>query len=226
MSKMISISEVSKMTGVTIKTLKIWDNEGKLKAKFKTSGGHRRYDIDDIKKFTGENNIQQNTQRNVFIYCRVSTKKQADSGNLLRQKERLIQYCNDKQYNVIQIFEEVASELNDKRRELIKMLRRLNEVNSIIIEYPDRFARFGYNYLQEFCKSLNVNIESIQQNEKLQPNEEMVNDLISIVTCFSARLYGARGGRKVKKDIKKSIKEIEKERGENSEDNNKSDSSK
>jgi Predicted site-specific integrase-resolvase len=225
MGKMISISEVSNLTGVTVKTLKIWDNEGKLKAKFKTSGGHRRYDMDDIEKFIGLNENQQNIQRNVFIYCRVSTKKQADSGNLLRQKERLIQYCDEKQYNIIHIFEEVASGLNDKRRELIKMLRRLNEVNSIIVEYPDRFARFGYNYLQEFCKSLSVDIEAIQQNEKLEPNEEMVNDLISIVTCFSARLYGSRGGRKVKQDIQKSIQELEKERGENSENNNKSNSS-
>lgn len=51
--KMLSISEVSNLLGVTIKTLKIWDNEGKLKAKYKTSGGHRRYDIDDINKFVG-----------------------------------------------------------------------------------------------------------------------------------------------------------------------------
>ena len=61
---------------------------------------------------------------------------------------------------------------------------------------------------------------------KIWDNEEMVNDLSSIVTCFSARLYGSRGGRKVKKDIQKSIKEIEKERDENSEDNNESNSSK
>ena len=71
-----------------------------------------------------------------------------------------------------------------------------------------------------------MNIEAIQKNEKLQPNEGMVNDLISIVTCFSARLYGARGGRKVKKDIQKSIKEIEKKRDENSENNNESNSDK
>ncbi len=223
MDELIDITKASKLFGVSTKTLRRWDNEGKLKA-YRTMGGHRRYKLVDIENLLGE--INQNTQRNVFIYCRVSTKKQADSGNLLRQKERLIQYCNDKQYNIVHIFEEVASGLNDKRRELIKMFRRLNEVNFIVIEYPDRLARFGYNYLQEFCKSLSVNIEAVQQNEKLEPNEEMVNDLISIVTCFSARLYGSRGGRKVKKDIQKSIKEIENERGENSEDNNESNSNK
>ncbi len=219
MDELIDITKASKLFGVSTKTLRRWDNEGKLKA-YRTVGGHRRYKLTDIENLLGE--VNQNIQRNVFLYCRVSTKKQADSGNLLRQKERLIQYCNDKQYNIVHIFEEVASGLNDKRRELIKMFRRLNEINSIIVEYPDRLARFGYNYLQEFCKSLNVNIEAIQQNEKLEPNEEMVNDLISIVTCFSARLYGSRGGRKVKQDIQKSIEELEMKRGENSEDNNKS----
>lgn len=226
MGKMISISEVSELTGVTIKTLKIWDNEGKLKAKYKTAGGHRRYDLDDIENFLGNNIIEQNTQRNVFIYCRVSTKKQQEMGNLIRQKERLTQYCNERQYNIIHTFEEVASGLNDKRRELIKMLRRLSEIDTIIVEYPDRLARFGLNYLKEFCKSLNVNIEVIEEKAKLEPNEEMVNDLISVVTCFSARMYGARGGRKIKKDIEKSIKELSIERSENSENNNESNSNK
>jgi predicted site-specific integrase-resolvase len=222
MGKMISISEVSKLTGVTIKTLKIWDNYGKLKAKYKTAGGHRRYDLDDIESFLGINDIEQNSNRNVFIYCRVSTKKQQESGNLERQKERLIQYCNERQYNVVNIFQEVASGLNDKRRELTKMLRRLSEVDTIIVEYPDRLARFGYNYLKEFSKSLNVNIEVIEQKSKLEPNEEMANDLISVVTCFSARMYGARGGRKIKKDIEKSIQELSVERSEDSENSNES----
>ena len=219
MGKMVSISKVSELTGVTIKTLKIWDNEGKLKAKYRTPGGHRRYDLDDIEKYLGNN---QQTQRNVFIYCRVSTKKQQEAGNLQRQKERLIKYCNDKQYNIVQIFEEVASGLNDKRRELVKMFRRLNEVNLIVIEYPDRLARFGYNYLKEFAKSFNVDIEVVEQNKELEPNEEMVQDLVSVVTCFSAKLYGSRGGRKVKEDIQKSIQELEKERSTNSENNHES----
>lgn len=184
---MIRISEVSKLTGVTVKILKIWDNRGNLKAKYKTAGGHRRYDIEN---FLGNNQVEQNIKRNVFIYCRVSTKKQQESGNLQRQKDRLIQYCNERQYNIINIFEETASGLNDKRRELIK--------------------------------SFNVNIEVIEEKTKLEPNEEMVNDLISVVTCFSTRMYGARGGRKIKKDIKKSIKELSIEGVENSENNNES----
>ena len=218
MGKMISISEASKITGVTVKTLKIWDNEGLLKAKYKTAGGHRRYDSDDIEKYIG-NDISKEKQQNAFIYCRVSTKKQQESGNLQRQKERLVKYCNEKQYNIVEVFEEVASGINDNRKELIKMFRRLDEIKYIVIEYDDRLARFGYNYLKEYAKSFNVDVEVIEHNQKKDVNEEMVNDLISIITCSSAKLYGSEGGRKIQKAIQKSIQEIKDERDENSENN-------
>ncbi len=106
------------------------------------------------------------------------------------------------------------------------MLKRLNEINTIIIEYPDRLARFGYNYIVEFCNSLNINIEAVEQNKELEPDEEMVNDLISIVTCFSAKLYGSRGAEIAKQNIENTIKELKKEKeltkekSENSENNN------
>ena len=218
MGRMISISEASKLTGVTVKTLKIWDNEELLKAKYKTVGGHRRYDSDDIEKFIGKD-ISKEKQRNVFVYCRVSTKKQQESGNLQRQKERLIKYCKEKQYNIVEVFEEVASGINDNRKELIKMYKRLDEVKYIVVEYEDRLARFGYNYLKEYANSFAVEIEVIEHNERKDSNEEMVNDLISIITSFSAKIYGSRGGRKIQKAIQKSIQELEKERDENSENN-------
>jgi excisionase family DNA binding protein len=224
MSKLIDIKEASELLGLNPKTLRRWDDEGKLKA-IRTFGNHRRYKLEDIEAIINSTEIEQNNQRNVFIYCRVSTNKQKESGKLLRQKERLVQYCNERQYNIVHIFEETASGLNDKRRELTKMFRRLSEVDTIIVEYPDRLARFGFNYLKEFSKSLNVNIEIIEEKSKAEPNEEMVNDLISVVTCFSTRMYGARGGRKAKKDIEKTIKELKKERGENSKNSNESNSS-
>ena len=197
MDKMISISEASEILGIDIRTLQRWDKDGKLKA-YRTLGKHRRYKLSEIEALINSSNIMSNNTQNIFVYCRVSTKKQCDSGNLQRQKERLLQYCNDKGYKSINVFEEVASGINDNRRELIKMFRRLKEVDKIIIEYPDRLARFGFNYLKEFAKSFNVEIETVENNKSLDPNEEMVQDLVSIVTCFSARLYGARGGRKVK----------------------------
>ena len=110
----------------------------------------------------------------------------------------------------------MASGLNDNRRELAKMFRRIHEAQGIVVEYSDRLARFGFNFLKEFAKYNGVEIETVEQKGKLQQNEEMVNDLISIVTCFSTRLYGASGGKR----LKKVIAELETERVENSESNN------
>jgi predicted site-specific integrase-resolvase len=205
MEEMLSIQKVSKMLGVTVKTLKIWDNEGKLKAHFRTSGGHRRYRHSDIEEFIGTAKVEKNR---VFIYCRVSTKKQADCGNLLRQEERLRCYCEEKGYKIVNTFKEVASGVNERRRELTRMLKELTEVNKIVVEYPDRIARFGFIYLEAYANSYGVEIESVEESGKLEPTEEMVKDMLSIVTCFSAKVYGSRGGKKVKK----TLEELETER--------------
>jgi len=223
-SNLIDISEAAQRLGVTLITLRRWDALGKLKS-VRTFGNHRRYRLDEIEALVNSVEVVQSSQKKAFIYCRVSTKKQQESGNLQRQQERLIQYCQDKGYKVVTVYEEVASGLNDHRRELTKMFRNLSEADFIVVEYEDRLARFGYSYLKEFAASFNVAIEAVEKVGKLQPNEEMVNDLISIVTCFSARLYGARGGRKIKQTLVQTLEVLEQERGESDENDNESDSS-
>ena len=177
----------------------------RLQASYRTVGGHRRYRLSDIEEFAGK---MKHQKERVAVYCRVSTKKQAESGNLDRQEDRLLDYCRVNGYEITKIYKEIASGINDNRRELIKMFKDLSALDKIVIEYEDRLARFGYNYLKEFAKSYNVEIETIEQNAKLEANEEMVNDLVGIVTCFSTKIYGARGGRK----LKMALTELEKER--------------
>jgi len=159
------------------------DASGKLKS-VRTLGNHRRYRVDEIEAIF--NHVEIPRRGNAVIYCRVSTKKQQENGNLQRQQERLIQHCKDKHYNVLAIYEEVASGLNDNRRELTKMFRSLSDVDVIVVEYADRLARFGYSYLKEFAASFNVDIEAVEKGVKLQPNEEIVNDLVSMLLA-SAR---------------------------------------
>lgn len=219
-NELIDISDAAQRLGVTIATLRRWDTLGKLKS-IRTFGNHRRYRLNEIEALV--NHVDTIPFRgNAYIYCRVSTKKQQESGNLQRQQERLIQHCKDKHYNVVAIYEEVASGLNDNRRELTKMFRNLSEVDVIVVEYADRLARFGYSYLKEFAKAFNVEIETVETVKKLQANEEMVNDLVSIVTCFSARLYGARGGRKLKQTIVQTLETLELERGDSIKNNHES----
>jgi len=221
LNNLIDINEAAQRLGVTITTLRRWDTSGKLNA-VRTFGNHRRYRLDEIEALVNQENKASSSTIKAFIYCRVSTKKQQESGNLMRQRERLIQYCHDKNYKVVTIYEEVASGLNDKRRELTKMFKNLRDADVIVIEYADRLAQFGYSYLKDFANAFNVELEAQETTKRLQPNEEMVNDLVSIVTCFSARLYGARGGRKLKETVVQTLETLEQERGEGNENHDES----
>lgn len=198
---LVGILKASEILGVSRDTLRRWEREEKIEPFTKTTGGHRRYSIKQLKQILGENSTGEDGVTRVYIYCRVSTQKQKKDGNLMRQKNRLLEYCVGKGYKVEAIFEEVASGINEKRRELHKMLSNLKGVNKIVVEYPDRLARFGFLYLEHLTKNSNVQIEVMEANQEKDTNEEMVEDLISIITSFSARIYGARGGRKVKKTL-------------------------
>ena len=210
MSKKISIKEASELLGVQVLTLKRWDEAGIFKPSHRTPGNHRRYDYDEVLAFAQiKPPIEDNKTEKVFIYSRVSTKKQVDSGNLSRQTQRLKDYCEKENYEIVNIYEEVASGLNDNRRKLTQMLKNLDKVSKIIVEYPDRLARFGLKYIKILCDSNNVEIVYLEENDKVSGDEELVKDLISIITSFSARLYGSRGGRKIAKQFQKSLESAE-----------------
>ncbi|MBK5242801.1 IS607 family transposase [Clostridium sp.] len=198
----VSITKAAEVLGVTPKTMRVWDKEGILKS-YRTPKGHRRYMQDEIETLALGRAMKTNINidNKVYIYSRVSTKKQFESGNLGRQTQRLEEYCLNKNYEIIEIYSEIASGLNDKRPKLIKMFSSLDGISKIIVEYPDRLTRFGLNYLMIMLKNLGIIVEFVESNENSSVNEDMTRDIISIITCFSAKLYGARGGRKVKKTL-------------------------
>ena len=88
-------------------------------------------------------------------------KKQKDSGNLERQIERWIGYAEKHHYNILEIYQEVASGINENRRELHRMLKKVenDDVGIVLSEYKDRIARFGYEYIEKYCKSHKTKIE-------------------------------------------------------------------
>ena len=114
-----------------------------------------------------------------------------------------MEYAVNNKYNIKTLYKEVASGINEDRKELMKLLKEIEnkEVNYLIIEDKDRLARFGYNYIEQYCKSYNVEIIVVEKKQEKNLNEEMVEDMISIITSFLARIYGRRGGRKVKETI-------------------------
>lgn len=141
--------------------------------------------------------------------CASFYKKQEITGNLDRQVGRLTSFALDNRMSISHIIKEVASGINENRKGIKKLLSIIDKepIQYLVIEYKDRFARFGYNYLEVYCRSHGVEIITVEQQEKKELNEEMVEDLISIMTSFSARLYGRRGSKK----MKKTLLELEKE---------------
>jgi len=123
----------------------------------------------------------------VAIYCRVSSSK--NKNNLETQKQRLVSFCNAKGYSVEYIVCECASGLNDKRPKLIKLL--LNDaITKIIVEHDDRLTRFGKNFIHLWMESKGVIIETV--NPAIDDKTDLMSDFVSLVTCFTAKLYGQR----------------------------------
>lgn len=204
MTIFLTPKQVMKKFNITRPTLLKWEEKGILNP-IRLDGGHRRYSQDEINKIFGSISVQENNKINCVIYARVSTKKQKDAGNLERQIERLVKYAKSKNYNIVEIYQEVASGINENRRELHRMLKRIenDDIQIVLSEYKDRIARFGYEYIERYCKSHKTKIELIEQQEEKPLNEEMVEDMISIITSFSGRLYGQKGAKNIKKAMKK-----------------------
>lgn len=186
--------EFSEMIGVSVKTLQRWDREGKLISQ-RTPTNRRYYTHKQYVDYMGI--VQQNKGKTI-IYTRVSNTSQKD--DLENQIEFLKQYANAKGIIVDEIFKDIGSGLNYNRKKWNKLLEdcMLGVVKTIIIAHKDRFIRFGYSWFEQFLKSNGVEI-IVVNNDKLSPEEEMVQDLISIIHVFSCRIYGLR---KYKKQIR------------------------
>ena len=187
--------DFAELLGVSVKTLQRWDRDGILKAN-RTPTDRRYYTYDQYLQFKG---IQTNNDiRDIVIYARVSTRNQKD--DLHNQVEFLKQFCNAKGMIVNQCIEDFGSGLDYNRKKWNKLIEEVmaNKIKTIVISSKDRFISFGYDWFERFCKKFNTEI-IIVNNESLSPNEELVQDIISILNVFSCRLHGLR---KYKNQIK------------------------
>ena len=170
--------EAARILGVCDRTLRYWEEQGKITA-IRTAGGQRRYDITTYTTGTTGNRV-------IILYARVSSTKQKE--DLQRQCEYL-----QSQYPDGELVKEVGGGLNYKRKKMLTILERVmsGNVKSIVVTYKDRLARFGFDLLEWFCSQHSCSIMVLNKVE-LSPQQEMVEDILSILHCFSARLYGLR----------------------------------
>jgi len=185
MKNSIKLSEFAKRQSITYRTAQNWYYNGKIPNSYKVNN-HIYIEINEIEEFINPK---------IVVYARVSSNDQKDDLN--RQIERLKSYCAAKGYIISKVYSEIASGLNDNRKQFNAMLND-KDVNKIVVVSKDRLTRFGFNFIKLLTKRLNIEIEIIDQTEK---EENLIEDFVSIITSFCAKIYGKRSGKNKIKEI-------------------------
>jgi predicted site-specific integrase-resolvase len=197
--KYYTISKFSKLVGKSQPTLRNWDNTGKFKPDHVSEGGHRYYSEQQVNEVLQRPLVQKN--KKTIGYCRVSSRKQKD--DLERQIENIRTYMIAKGYS-FEIITDIGSGINYNKKGLNQIIDMVTsgEVEKIVILCKDRLIRFGYELIENICKKYETTIEIIDNTDKSE-EQELIEDLIQIVTVFSCRLQGKRANK-----VKKMIKEL------------------
>jgi putative resolvase len=186
--------DACRLLGVSYVTLRRWIKEGKVRA-VRTIGGKYRIPESEVRRLLS--GIESKEVRAV-IYARVSSSDQKT--DLERQIQYLTQYCSAKGYKVIDVITDVASGLKTNRRGLLKLFNYVvnRQVDVVAITYKDRLTRFGFEYLEYFFRQYGVRVEVVYGEEPKDAYQELVEDLIAVVTSFAGKLYGMRSHKKKK----------------------------
>lgn len=155
-----------------------------------SSNGYRYYSHEQLNQVM---NIKSDLNRIVIGYCRVSSNKQKD--DLERQIENMKIYLNAKGRSY-EIISDIGSEINYKKKGLKELIKRIaqNEVEKVVIFYKDRLLRFGFELVEYVANLYNCDIEIIDNTEKSE-QQELVEDLVQIITVFSCKLQGKRANK-------------------------------
>lgn len=200
--KLLTIKEASDIVGVSKQCLRLWEVDGKITPRY-TEGGHRRYYREDVEKLAGiwvepEKSSEGNR---VALYCRVSSRDQKQKGDLERQVGRVTSEAVKRKYRIVDIYEEVGSGMNDNRSKLKQLCKLVEkrEVDVVLVEHKDRLSRFCINYLIQYFNSYNVKVEWINESIGTTYEQELVDDILSLMASFSAKIYGRRSSQNRKK---------------------------
>ena len=186
--KLYRTGQVARLLDISPITVFRWVHQGKIVARRNVAG---RWLIpeSEVNRLLG---IKPVERKRAVLYARVSSSEQKE--NLTSQVKRLRSYAEEKGYEVVKVYEEVASGLNENRRKLQSAYGMLREKKAdlLLVESKDRLSRFGFDYLKSLAESYSASVEVVNGDVKKDAMQELVEDMISIVTIFSAKLYGLR----------------------------------
>src|SRR5215467_5825980 len=197
---MYTPAQFAKRINVSVKTIQKWDRLGILPAK-RTITNRRYYTDSDLAAALRLDRVP--SARRTVAYCRVSS--QAQKPDLENQKRILGQYCQQQHIEVDEWIMEIGGGMNFKRKQLLRLVDQIlaGEVERVVLAHQDRLARFAYSLLVHLCTTRQCQL-MVMNTEQLSPEQELVQDLITITHCFSSRLYGLRNYRKA---LEKAIKD-------------------
>jgi len=195
MENTISTGKAAKMLGVTVKTLQRWEREGRLIPVGRTDSNRRLYTISQIKSFIGIRQSNHQAPSRLIAYCRVSSA--AQKPDLINQRRVLEEFIVARGLANVEFVEEIGGGLNFKRKKFLALMEEIGrrEIKILILAHRDRLTRFGFEWFEHYAKIQGCEVLVLNQ-ERLSPEQEMVQDLMTIVHCFSSRLYGLRNYRK------------------------------
>lgn len=190
----MSTGKAAKLLGVSVKTLQRWEREGRLVPVARTDSNRRLYTEAQIREFIGMQNAVSEPTRRV-AYCRVSSA--AQKPDLANQRKVLEEFVVAKGLANVEFVEEIGGGLNFKRKRFLALMDEIGrrEIKTLILAHRDRLTRFGFEWFEHFAKVNGCELWVLNQ-ERLSPEQEMVQDLMTIVHCFSSRLYGLKNYRK------------------------------
>ena len=193
----VTAKEAKNILKINATTLKSWKDKGILSYK-KLSDKKILYDIDSVL-----NNSDINDNRLNVIYARVSNTKQHN--DLLNQIELVKSYCITNGIKISKVYQDIASGMNENRKDFNILINDVisGKIKNIYISFKDRLTRFGFDYFKNLFQKYNVNIVILDELEESNKTfqDELTEDLISIIHHFSMKLYSNR---------RKKLKEIEK----------------
>ena len=176
----------AKKNGISYRTAWRWAKSGNMPVPYeKTRTG--TYLVSDQKP------VPENV---VALYARVSGS--AQKGDLDRQLSRLVTHANTQGWMVSKSISEIGSGLNGHRPKLMKLLAD-QTIKTIVVEHRDRLMRFGVEYVESSLKAQGRNLIVI---DKAELKNDLVQDMIEVLTSFCARMYGQRSAKqKAKKAL-------------------------
>lgn len=184
----MKLSKWAIQQGIHYQTAWQWYKDGRIANAYQTSTGSI---------FVSDPHPSKDER--VVVYARVSNRERKES--LQSQADRCVTFANAKGLSVDKVYTEIASGMNDTRRELWRLLDSKPTV--VIVENRDRLTRFGFEYLNRLLKQQGCEVLVLNQSET--DTQDLLRDLTSVIYSFCARLYGRRRAMNRLKDIKKCL---------------------